>query len=348
MYFQIIGTLLILFFTFACSSDTPSAPDETDTSTAAAATANKETTTAMTEGTEPPSAEVTASTTETTTSETPTSRTENNHSPTTNSKPAATTSETKKTTEPTPPKNTPSTTKTSTTNNKSTTSTKSSKPMRPALSHELFNGLLQKYVDRVGNVDYSAFKRSRKTLEEYLDVLKANPPKSNWTKNKEMAYWINLYNAFTIHTIVKNYPVNSIMDIDNGKVWDTQKINIGGSYYTLNQMEKDKLLKRFKEPRVHFAVNCGAASCPPLLNRAWTEGNIQHYYDAQAKSFINNSNYNELSPKLIKVSKIFSWYASDFGGSDKIVPYFQKYATTTIKDKAKVKFKEYDWKLNKQ
>lgn len=260
---------------------------------------------------------------------------------------------------PPPPPSTTSTTttsssKTTTTTRSNNTTTNAPTPpptiedTKPALSHAIFDGLLRKYVNSSGGVNYSGLKKEEGKLKSYLDLLAQNPPQSSWSKNKEMAYWINLYNAFTIATILKEYPVKSVMDIEGGKVWDKRTIKIGGKSYTLNKIEKDMLLKKFKEPRVHFAVNCAAASCPPLLNKAWTEDNVQRYYNTQAKAFINNSKYNTISAKKLEVSQIFNWYAGDFGGSDKIVPYFQKYSNETIKDGAKVMFKEYDWSLNKQ
>lgn len=245
-----------------------------------------------------------------------------------------------------PPTNNKSNNTSTTTNSSETGKTVGTKPGVPAYSHDKLDALLRKHVSSSGKVDYKAFKKDHAVLEDYINMLELNPPKSDWSKNKQMAYWINLYNAFTIHTILENYPVNSIMDIAGGKVWDSKTINIGGEKLTLNKIEKDKLLQRFKEPRVHFAVNCAAASCPPLLNKAWTEDNVQRYLQKQAEAFINNSQYNQLSAKSIQVSQIFNWYAADFGGKDKILPYIQKYADTEIKDNAKVTYNEYDWGLN--
>ncbi|WMX13848.1 DUF547 domain-containing protein [Aureispira sp. CCB-E] len=242
----------------------------------------------------------------------------------------------------------PTTNTTTTTSKPTSTTSVAPKPAKPALSHDVFDALLRKYVNSSGNVNYGGFQKDKAKLASYLELLKNNPPQSSWSKNKEMAYWINMYNAITIHSIVESYPVSSIMKLEGGKIWDKKKIVINGENLTLNNIEKDKLLKRFKEPRVHFAVNCAAASCPPLLNKAWTEDNIQRYYDKQAKAFINNPSYNTVSAKKIEASQIFNWYAGDFGGSDKVVPYFQKYSETTIKDNAKVSYKEYDWNLNKQ
>lgn len=215
-----------------------------------------------------------------------------------------------------------------------------------ALSHDKFDALLRRYVSSSGKVDYKSFKKEQSELEAYISLLQNNAPKSDWSKNKEMAYWINLYNAFTIQTILEEYPVKSIMDIDGGKVWDKRTISVGGKSYTLNDIEKKQLLKRFREPRVHFAVNCAAASCPPLLNKAWTEENIQRYMSKQARAFINNSTHNSLSANSVQLSQIFNWYADDFGGKDKVLSYIQKYSSTEINKNAKVSFKTYNWSLN--
>lgn len=224
--------------------------------------------------------------------------------------------------------------------------TVATKPAVPAFSHAKFDALLRSHVSSSGKVDYKGFKKDQAVLADYMNQLKSNAPQSDWSKNKQMAYWINLYNAFTIQTILENYPVKSITDIEGGKVWDRKTVNIGGEKLTLNDIEKKKLLKRFRDGRVHFAVNCAAASCPPLLNKAWTEDNVQRYLSQQTKAFINNATENQLSAKSIQVSQIFNWYADDFGGKDKIVSYFQKYSKTEIKDNAKVSFKEYNWELN--
>lgn len=215
-------------------------------------------------------------------------------------------------------------------------------------NHDSFDALLTQYVDMNGDVDYAAFKNEEAKLNTYLDLLKQHVPQDSWSDNKKMAYWINLYNAFTIYNILLEYPVSSITDIESGAIWTTRTINIDGTDYTLDQIENDKLLRAFNEPRVHFAVNCAAASCPPLLNKAWTADNIQQYYNSQAKAFINNSTYNTITNPSIEVSRIFDWYAADFGGATQIVNYVQQYSDTSIDNAATVMYKNYDWTLNEQ
>lgn len=210
-------------------------------------------------------------------------------------------------------------------------------------SHETWDALLKKHVSATGQVNYKGIKAEKSKLEDYLKTLSTNAPEESWSKAEQMAFWINAYNAFTIKLIVDNYPTSSITKLHAGKPWDQKWIKIGSKTYTLNNIENDILRPQFKDARIHFAVNCAAKSCPPLLNAAWTATNLNSNLDAQAKKFINNPAFNKLSEKKAEVSKIFEWYAADFG---KLIDFLNKYATTKASAKAKVSYLEYDWGLN--
>ncbi len=214
---------------------------------------------------------------------------------------------------------------------------------KAALSHKIWDDLLRKYVSSTGIVDYTGIKAADK-LDDYLEVLAANPPTSSWSKNKKIAYWINAYNAFTVKLIIKNHPVKSIRDLDNGDPWSKKWIKIGNDTYSLNQIEKEILIKQLGESRVHFAVNCAAVSCPPLLNRAYDEGSLEATLTQQTKAFLSNTAFNKVSPKALELSKIFDWYAADFGND--VVGFVRTKTGADIKDKPKVTFLEYNWKLN--
>lgn len=216
-------------------------------------------------------------------------------------------------------------------------------PKQPPFSHDAWDQLLRKYVTSTGNVNYSGFKADEAQLDAYLKSLADNPIQDGWSRGKKMAYWINAYNAFTVKLIVQNYPVSSITKLHGGKPWDHKWINLGGKTYTLNNIENDILRPVYKDARIHFAVNCAAKSCPPLLNRAWTASNLEANFEKQAKAFINSSKFNSIEANSIKVSKIFEWYAKDFGN---LVDYLNKYSTTKIDANAQIGYKEYDWALN--
>ncbi len=219
-----------------------------------------------------------------------------------------------------------------------------STPKKPTLSHDTWNQLTGKYISSAGKVNYSGIKGNQKLLNEYIQVLENNPPQSSWARGKTIAYWINAYNAYTIKLIVDNHPVNSITDLDGGNPWKVKRIKIGGKTYSLDQIEKEILIKQYKEPRVHFAVNCAAKSCPPILNKAWTASNLETNLERSTRNFINNTAFNDVSnAKNIKLSKIFDWYAGDFGD---VISFVNKYASSPVKSNAKISYNEYNWGLN--
>ncbi|MFT5263952.1 MAG: hypothetical protein ACI8YQ_002696, partial [Polaribacter sp.] len=211
------------------------------------------------------------------------------------------------------------------------------------VDHSPFDALLRKYVSNSGKVNYKGIKADQSKLDAYLKTLAEKTIQSDWTKAEKMAYWINAYNAFTIKLIVDNYPVKSITDLEGGKPWDRKWIKLGTKTYSLNNIENDILRPKYKEAAIHFAVNCAAKSCPPLLNRAWTKSNLKSNFKKQATAFINNPNYNKISGGKIEVSKIFDWYKVDFGN---LIDYLNKYAATKIDAGAEIGYMEYDWRLN--
>jgi hypothetical protein len=209
--------------------------------------------------------------------------------------------------------------------------------------HRIWEGVLQQYVSEDGAVNYKKLAKNDKDLNAYLKELANQPPLDSWSRDEELAYWINAYNAFTVKLIVDNYPLKSIRDLNDGNPWDVKWIKLGRQTYSLNQIEHDIIRPRYNEPRIHFAVNCAAQSCPPLLNHAWTADNLEQYLEQQTQAFINNEAYNTISPKSLELSQIFNWYGEDF---DDVKAFVDRYTTTDVKDSAKVSFREYNWALN--
>ena len=221
------------------------------------------------------------------------------------------------------------------------------------VSHDIFDGLLKKYVDKNGNVNYIGLKKDQKILDSYLTLLSSNEPSASWSKDEQLAYWINAYNAFTISLVVKHYPVASIKEIRPGisfinSVWDIKFIKIGKETYDLNNLEHGIIRKKFDEPRVHFAINCASYSCPALRNEAYTADKLDAQLTDAAKSFLADKNKNEFTPDRITISKIFDWFTGDFKKNGSLIDFLNKYAPVKINAKAKIDYKDYLWSLNKQ
>lgn len=209
--------------------------------------------------------------------------------------------------------------------------------------HAGFDSLLQKNVTPSGKVNYKGFIADKPALDAYLQLLSENVPANSASREEKMAFWINAYNAFTIDLIARNYPTTSILKFDNGKTWDVKRIKLGGKKYSLNQIENDILRPQFKDARIHFAINCAAQSCPPLYNHTFEADQLDSLLDLRTRQFVNDKKYNSLSAKSVKVSKIFEWYAADFGNLN---AFLNKYSTVKIGSKATVGYNEYNWDLN--
>ena len=221
-------------------------------------------------------------------------------------------------------------------------------------SHHLWNELLKTHVKAKGEVDYKGFIREKPKLESYLKLLSENAPdRSKWSKNDQLAYWINLYNAFTVKLIVDNYPTKSIRDLGPKfkipllkDVWHYKFFKIAGVEMSLDEVEHSILRKEFEEPRIHFAINCASVSCPPLLNEAFVAANLENQLTRVATTFINDPSRNKISRQSAQLSSIFSWFKGDFTKKGTLIEFLNRYSKVKISANARITFLDYDWNLN--
>ncbi len=225
-----------------------------------------------------------------------------------------------------------------------------------SVGHEIWNDLLADHVSDDGWVDYKGFKRDTIALQKYLDLLSRNPPNATmWTKEEQLAYWINVYNAFTVKLIVDNYPLKSITELHPkpyfpmiNTVWHREFFKIGESPTNLDAIEHKILRKKFDEPRIHFAIVCASYSCPKLRNEAFVGEKIEAQLTGQAISFINDSKRNIIHKDKVALSKIFKWFKGDFTKNGSLVSFLNKYSKVEIDENASVSHMKYDWSLNEK
>jgi hypothetical protein len=210
----------------------------------------------------------------------------------------------------------------------------------------VFNDLLQEHVSKEGFVDYTSFNKEK--LDSYLSYLEKTFPDPSWSENKQKAFWINAYNAYTIKKILENYPLKSIMDIkENGETaWRIPFAKVGGKMHTLDYIEHKILRKKFFDPRIHVAVNCASGSCPKLGNIAFTEENIEATLNKLMKEFINDSSRNKITKNKVQISSIFDWFKEDFTKNGTVVGYLNSFSKIGINKKATINYLKYDWSLN--
>lgn len=221
-----------------------------------------------------------------------------------------------------------------------------------AIQHDIWDDLVKKHVTDRGLVDYVSFQKDSAKLDDYLTLLSSHHPnEENWTRDEAIAYWINAYNAFTVQLILDHYPLESIKDIKKGlplinTIWDKQFFEIEGVAYDLNTIEHSILRTYYKEPRVHFVLNCASISCPNLMNWAVKAVNLDQQLDKATLAFLNDTQKNKFDPGHWQISKIFKWYKSDFDPSGGVVEFISKYQEKKPNPKVKLSYLDYDWNLN--
>lgn len=220
------------------------------------------------------------------------------------------------------------------------------------VDHSQFANLLGRYVEN-GVVDYAGFKKEEDLLDQYLETLQSVKP-GDLNRDEQFAFYVNAYNAWTIKLILTRYPdIKSIKDLGSifKSPWKKKFVHIDGRITTLDEIEHGILRPGFKDPRVHFAVNCASRGCPPLLSQPYTGKDLDRQLDGAAAQFINNPEFNRIQGNTLYASKIFKWFSEDF--NEDAVAFFTKYAEGNLKaalkqnsKNLKIKYLDYDWSLN--
>lgn len=202
-----------------------------------------------------------------------------------------------------------------------------------------------------GQVNYPAFANNA-GFQSYIREIERTRADSFTDNSERIAYLINAYNALTIDSILQGRSPASLLG--RLRFFKTSKVRIGNEDISLYDLERDRILTE-GEPRVHFALVCASASCPPLRSEAYRAEKLDSQLDDQARGFINDSSKNSFdkSAKRAKVSKIFKWYRSDFEeGQSDLGDYLSQYvadadlARALRDDRFKFKYNAYDWSLN--
>jgi len=171
-----------------------------------------------------------------------------------------------------------------------------------------------------------------------------------------MAYWINLYNAVTVQLILDNPGVASIRDISGSGLfsagpWDQKRISVEGQALSLNDIEHRILRPIWRDPRIHYAVNCASVGCPNLATAAYRSAGLQQALDAAARAYVNDPRGVTISNGRIRVSRIYDWFIEDFGGDEAgILRHLARYAEPGLKSRlsaaSALSGTQYDWSLN--
>lgn len=220
--------------------------------------------------------------------------------------------------------------------------------------HSVWGGLLHEGTEG-GLVDYKIMQSRRQELDAYVESV-AQVQLDRLERNELKALLINAYNAFTVVAILNNSDVASIRDIEG--VWTKLTWDVGGFPVTLDNIEHNLLRPFFKDPRIHFVVNCASHSCAPLPRWAYTGDRLDNQLEERSQAFLSDSRNVELDRGMLRISRYFDWYGDDFTSLDwepraeSIPEFITRYTSAeiqaAIKDDPEIPFvfTDYDWSLN--
>lgn len=192
----------------------------------------------------------------------------------------------------------------------------------PAMTvdHAPWSVMLGSYVTD-GMVDYDAFRRDPRFATYLRSLERVNP--GALARDERLAFWINVYNAFTIELInsrnerrsIRN--INKVLGIPTRSPWAEPIIRVNGRTLTLDDVEHEIIRKEFAEPRIHVALVCAAIGCPPLRSEAFVAARLDAQLDDQARRFLSQAAKNrvDVAARTVYGSPIFTWYREDFGGT---------------------------------
>ncbi|MEP3635773.1 MAG: DUF547 domain-containing protein [Paracoccaceae bacterium] len=228
------------------------------------------------------------------------------------------------------------------------------------VNYATYDQFLTKYWSKdasgIARMDYKAVGATdRANLASFVDQLQQVNP-GNLERNDQLAYWINLYNAQTIRVVLDAYPVGSIREIKDGPLsigpWNRKDVMVNGTALSLNDIEHRIIRPTFNEPRIHYALNCAAASCPNLAPQAWRGAGLDAALEAAELSYLADDRGISIDEDgRVTASKIYIWFREDFGANqsevlERLISKSPEPKAAALQARGRIDRYQYDWSLN--
>ncbi|MEO0437283.1 MAG: DUF547 domain-containing protein [Pseudomonadota bacterium] len=227
--------------------------------------------------------------------------------------------------------------------------------------HTAWNQFIKQYLradsEGFGRLAYAEVTDGDKSsLAAYILAL-SSVDATRLSRNAQLAYWSNLYNAKTVAVILDHYPVESIRNIKDGVLdlgpWEEKRLTVNEVPLSLHNIEHGIVRPLWPNtPEIHYLLNCAALGCPTLVSYAYDADNVEAALKDNASRFINSDRGVTLDERgRLVLSKIYAWYFQDFGGSksellDHLLQYADEATRKEIQEHRGTVRYVYDWSLN--
>ncbi|HZR79646.1 MAG TPA: DUF547 domain-containing protein [Candidatus Binatia bacterium] len=235
-------------------------------------------------------------------------------------------------------------------------------PAAGGFDYRPWSEVLAAVVTADGRVDYEKLAAERSRLADFVAQLAATSPDTDPerfpTPSDALAYWINAYNAFVLAAVIEEYPIRSVWKTRDGQFFQRARHVAGGVAVSLDDVEHRILRGRYREPRIHFAINCASNGCPPMRPRAYEPAGLDDTLAAATRQFLAsewNCRVDRAAGKIF-VSRLFKMYAEDFAGDadsteeyrEGVLRFVADHTGESLEDlrALEVVYNTYDWGLN--
>jgi Protein of unknown function, DUF547 len=208
--------------------------------------------------------------------------------------------------------------------------------------------VLQNYVNERGEVDFQSLKKHRAGLDKYVVYIAQRPASSINNPNERLAHYLNSYNALSMYNVLESGIPKTHAGWAKISFFYLREFHIGGKPMSLYAYEND-VIRKLKEPRIHFALNCSALSCPILPRTPFTGAGLNQEFDRETRKFFSESRNLRIdhSSKTVYLSELLDFYTDDFvsKSTPSLIDYVNQYSPEKIPEDYVVEFIPYDWTI---
>ena len=195
-------------------------------------------------------------------------------------------------------------------------------------------------------VDFPALQKHQTDLDSYVAYVAQLKASSISNPNERLAHYINSYNALSMYNVLASGIPKTHAGWAKVRFFYLRKLRIGGKDMSLYSYEND-VIRKLKEPRVHFALNCGALGCPTLPKTPFSGAGLYQELDRETRTFFLESRnlHVDHAHKTVYLSELLDFYTDDFitESTPTLISYVNRYAAEKIPEDYALDFMPYDW-----
>jgi hypothetical protein len=208
--------------------------------------------------------------------------------------------------------------------------------------------ILKNFVNDRGEVDFQALQKNRSDLDRYIAFISKKKTNSITDSNDRLAHFINSYNALSMYNVLESEIPKSNAGTAKIRFFYLRRFLIGGTEMSLYEYEND-VIRKLMEPRVHFALNCSALSCPILPKIPFSGVNLDKELERETYKFFSEQRNLRIdhAKKKVYLSELLDFYTDDFitKSNPTLISYINNYVQDKIPEVYTIEYIPYDWTI---